>query len=208
VTQIFGSALPIAYNRTDDQSLWAPFAKLILNASYMATLYAACEAMKRHRGAFGSRKCFLTMLGGGVFGNKPEWILDAIRNACTAFLGSGLQVVLVSYAPPSVALRRMCSEFGPPARDIAGSAKDASPVGTGLEPSALNASTAASSEAVKVKRITQETFDEAVRDNMESFNIDATAAVMAAKEDFVTQGVSLDGLRTFLSTGHKTTNRE
>lgn len=114
VTQVFGSALPVAYNRTADPALWAPLAQLVLRASYRATLHAACEAKARHRGAHGSGKVFFTLLGGGVFGNKLEWIADAMREACVAFAASGLQVIVVSYGSVARPFVNLCREFGLP----------------------------------------------------------------------------------------------
>ena len=63
-----------------------------------ATLWAAAENMERHGGAGGSRRVFLTLLGGGVFGNPIDWIADAIEKACCKFSSSGLEVFIVSYA--------------------------------------------------------------------------------------------------------------
>lgn len=39
----------------------------------------------------------LTFVGGGVFGNLPEWLDDAIATACHSAQFSGLQVKLVYY---------------------------------------------------------------------------------------------------------------
>lgn len=88
VTQVYGSALPIAYNRLPVAD-WEPFARLVLNASYEATLRAAV--------AVGAERVFLTLLGGGVFGNPLPWILDAIERACETLADSGLIVTIVSY---------------------------------------------------------------------------------------------------------------
>ena len=40
---------------------------------------------------------FLTLLGGGVFGNRPEWIADAIAGACTKLKDYDLDVRIVVY---------------------------------------------------------------------------------------------------------------
>ena len=45
----------------------------------------------------GSNKVFLTLLGGGAFGNPTEWILDAIFRALMLVQDAGLDVVIVSY---------------------------------------------------------------------------------------------------------------
>ncbi|MGA9573374.1 MAG: hypothetical protein WBS20_05445, partial [Lysobacterales bacterium] len=73
VTQVYGSALPVAYmNHTN--GLWREFALLVLEASYEATLWAALLNYART----GNNKVYLTLLGGGVFGNEEDWILSAI----------------------------------------------------------------------------------------------------------------------------------
>jgi len=89
VTQVYGSALPVAYGEPA-APLWEPVARLVLEASYEATLRIA-----RQRGC---RPVFLTYLGGGVFGNDDAWITDAIVRAVRRV--GGLDVRLVSYGRP------------------------------------------------------------------------------------------------------------
>jgi hypothetical protein len=51
------------------------------------------------------------MVGGGVFGNRAEWIIDAIRRAsCRAEPHSDLDVVIVSYRAPNPHLSTLLSE--------------------------------------------------------------------------------------------------
>ncbi len=98
VTQIYGSALPVAYGGGPVDE-WAPFARLVLDASYEATLLAAAIDAR----ASGNATVFLTLLGGGVFGNPPRWILDAIDRGLHAAqaMGAGpLDVAIVSYGSP------------------------------------------------------------------------------------------------------------
>ena len=64
VSQIFCSALPVAYSG-HPSSAWARFASLILEAAYEATLLAG--VLNADRGA--SDRVLLTRLGGGAFGN-------------------------------------------------------------------------------------------------------------------------------------------
>ena len=92
VTQVYGSALPVGYSRHDSRS-WEPFARLILNASYEATFWAALLNFART----GNNKLYLTLLGGGVFGNDEDWILTAIRRALELFARVPLDVAIVSY---------------------------------------------------------------------------------------------------------------
>ena len=92
VTQVYGSALPVGYSRHASRS-WEPFARLILNASYEATFWAALLNFART----GNNKLYLTLLGGGVFGNDEDWILTAIRRALELFARVPLDVAIVSY---------------------------------------------------------------------------------------------------------------
>lgn len=101
VTQIFGSALPVAYAQYTTGA-WAPFARLVLDASYEATLRTAHAAVAD--GA--SNRVFLTLLGGGAFGNEAEWIEDAIVNAVTK-VGAGLDISIVSYGGPARSAKRI-----------------------------------------------------------------------------------------------------
>ncbi len=67
VTQIYCSALPVAYSNIE-ATAWEPFARLILDAGYQATMLAAAENL--HRG--GSPTVLLTRLDGGAFGNPDD----------------------------------------------------------------------------------------------------------------------------------------
>jgi hypothetical protein len=95
VCQVYASALPCAYAHGTPESDWEPFARLVLRAAYEATLAVGAV---RSLGARGARvKCYLTALGGGVFGNRYEWIRDAISHALDLYQGWPLDVVLVHY---------------------------------------------------------------------------------------------------------------
>jgi hypothetical protein len=100
VTQAYCSALPVAYS-DHLADLWEPFARLVLDAAYEATLAAALV----NRAATGNRSVFLTLLGGGVFGNPTHWIADAIRRATQLFAAVDLDVRIVSHRQPNPALR-------------------------------------------------------------------------------------------------------
>jgi hypothetical protein len=97
VTQVFGSACSVSYSRNSTE-LWEPFARLVLRASYEATFYAALLAALRHSKDQGARRLFLTCLGGGVFGNDLNWIVDAMRQACQKFSAVDLEVYIVTYS--------------------------------------------------------------------------------------------------------------
>ena len=97
VTQVFGSAISVSYSGIS-ATAWAPLATLILDASYEATLLAGLEARARHKGGGSSNVVYLTLLGGGVFGNPMKWIAGAIYRACTRLAHSGLDVRIVVYS--------------------------------------------------------------------------------------------------------------
>jgi hypothetical protein len=88
--------------------LWARFAVLVLEGAYEATVWAA--VINAHRS--GSNVVFLTRLGGGAFGNEPEWIHQAMRRALTKVVGVGLDVRVVSYGPARCCAREFVAEFG------------------------------------------------------------------------------------------------
>ncbi|TWU18856.1 hypothetical protein [Allorhodopirellula heiligendammensis] len=92
VSQAYCSALPVAYGRQPTDQ-WAEFAQLVLNAAYEATLAAAVVGAART----GNRIVYLTLLGGGVFGNRDQWIIDAIERAFQTYRNHGLDVRIVSY---------------------------------------------------------------------------------------------------------------
>ncbi len=99
VTQAYCSAVPVGYS-PHSPDLWEPLARLVLEASYEATLRAAMI----NADATGNRTAFLTLVGGGVFGNRMEWIVDAIRRAIDAVGDADLDLVIVSYGQPNPAL--------------------------------------------------------------------------------------------------------
>jgi hypothetical protein len=95
VSQAFCSALPIAYHTHLPRIIdnWTEFACLVLEASYEATFHSALINYENT----GNNKVFLTLLGGGVFGNKHEWIFDAIRKSIQLFSNTPLDIRIVSY---------------------------------------------------------------------------------------------------------------
>ena len=108
VTHVLCSACPVSYNktRTKQDSDWEPLSRLILEACYEACFYVALENMRRHDGRYGSNKLFLTLVGGGVFGNREEWVLESLEKSLEKFRFSkilnhnaNLQVYLVLYGP-------------------------------------------------------------------------------------------------------------
>ena len=95
VTQVFSSALPIGYDNTlSTIQDWEPFARLVLNGTYEATLLIA-SILARQKGE--RIKVFLTKVGGGVFGNPSEWIESSIRTAIDKFEKEPIDIYLVHY---------------------------------------------------------------------------------------------------------------
>jgi hypothetical protein len=92
VSQAYCSALPISYVGFDSE-LWKPFASLILEASYEATL---CAGILN-----GDDRVYLTLVGGGVFGNELAWICSAIERAVLKYENYELDVTVVNYGSVS-----------------------------------------------------------------------------------------------------------
>lgn len=115
VTQTYNSAVAIGYSRLSTH-VWEPLARLVLRASYEATLLvgvlAAVEWQQRARddanndgtsdnniSSSNPPPILLTKVGGGVFANKDEWIADAIEYAATRVseYGVDLDVKIVHF---------------------------------------------------------------------------------------------------------------
>lgn len=93
VSQIYCSALPVAYSQTDSiYSMY--FSRIILESLYESTLYAATLNMIRN----GSNKVFLTLVGGGAFRNEEYWILESLKIALEKFKRVPLKVYIVSHS--------------------------------------------------------------------------------------------------------------
>lgn len=105
VSQAYCSALPVAYTEHPPR-LWEGFARLVLEASYEATICAAIVNAERT----GTDAVFLTLLGGGAFGNDDSWIVAAIRRALSRYRDSGLDVAIVSYGHSQACVRELVAE--------------------------------------------------------------------------------------------------
>ena len=148
VTQTYNSAVSIGYSRVP-ASVWEPLARLVLRATYEATLLVGVlatleQAASQHetpkktnyplltccRGARDTGRSthtdgpdpasntssdlppiLLTKVGGGVFANKDEWIVDAIEHAAkrVSVYGVDLDVKIVHFG---VVDTRYCSLSG------------------------------------------------------------------------------------------------
>jgi hypothetical protein len=127
VSQAYCSALPVSYcNHPTD--LWAPFARMILEATYEATICAAilnshrdlkCDAnlksLKDSEGfrgpSAGINRVFLTLVGGGAFAYEPAWILDAIKRALKLYEDRNLDIAIVSYGWSNPSIHELAQEF-------------------------------------------------------------------------------------------------
>jgi hypothetical protein len=101
VTQAYCSALPIAYSHIESD-LWKDFASLILEATYEATFYAALKNFYKTE----NNKLFLTLVGGGAFGNNLNWIFDAIKHSINKFRNTPLDVKIVTFGNSNSNVRK------------------------------------------------------------------------------------------------------
>ncbi|MCU0536391.1 MAG: hypothetical protein MUD14_21090 [Hydrococcus sp. Prado102] len=106
VTQAYCSALPVAYS-PHSSTLWTEFARLILEASYEATI---CTAILNSI-SNGNNRVFLTLLGGGAFGNETDWIVGAIHRALNLYQHFDLDVAIVSYRSSNLYVQQLVERF-------------------------------------------------------------------------------------------------
>lgn len=96
VTQAYCSACSVSYSSGSEEN-WYALASLVLEASYEATMYVALQNALNHKGEEGSKKVFLSAIGGGVFGNDVDWIAEAMARAFEPFREVDLEVIIVSF---------------------------------------------------------------------------------------------------------------
>ena len=106
VSQAYCSALPVAYTNIAP-NYWQSFARIVLEASYEATFYAAVLNFERNK----SNLLYLTLIGGGAFGNESEWILDAIKKAIRKFNKVPLNIKIVSYGQSNPKIQELIKEL-------------------------------------------------------------------------------------------------
>ena len=106
VSQAYCSALPVAYSPVPT-NLWSQFAKLILEAAYEATICTAILNAQNN----GNKQLFLTLLGGGAFGNETSWIMDSIARALRLYQDADLDVAIVSYGSSKPSVRQLVKSF-------------------------------------------------------------------------------------------------
>lgn len=95
VNHIYCSGLPILYNKLT-YHLWFGISEIFLEAMYENSLLAACLNNKK---LGKNRPCYLTHIGGGVFGMPHFIIKRAIQRACNIIAKNGLdlEVKIVNY---------------------------------------------------------------------------------------------------------------
>lgn len=106
VTQCFCSALPVAYSG-HAKPMWEPFARLVLEGAYEATICAGLL----NAASSGSKRLYLTLLGGGAFGNAVDWIVDAAERALQRYTEFELEVVFVSFSSPPSELQDLVARW-------------------------------------------------------------------------------------------------
>ncbi len=97
VWQAYCSALPVRYNCIRQPEHWVALATLVLEATYESTLLAAALNQAEND----MPVVFLTRVGGGVFGNRAEWITSAIDRAIRTCQDAALDIRIVSHRAPS-----------------------------------------------------------------------------------------------------------
>jgi hypothetical protein len=106
VSQAYCSALPVSYSNIPSE-LWSDFACLILEATYEATFFAALQNYSKT----GNNKVFLTLVGGGAFGNETKWIMEALKKALFKFNRTPLDIKIVSFGRSKSYVKELFGEF-------------------------------------------------------------------------------------------------
>jgi hypothetical protein len=86
---------------------WKPFASLVLEAAYEATMLAG--VLNKLRGA--SNVSYSHFSVEEPSANEAQWINAAIRRALTLTSRFGLDVRLVSYGPPPAEILQIAADF-------------------------------------------------------------------------------------------------
>jgi len=76
-------------------------------ASYEAAICAAIVNAKRT----GNSTLFLTLVGGGAFGNELGWIVNGIRRSLNLYSDSGLDITLVSRSRSNPCVQQLVSDL-------------------------------------------------------------------------------------------------
>ena len=79
----------------------------MLEASYEATI---CTAILNGRST-GNNRVFLTLLGGGAFGNETNWITEGVKRALKLYEDWNIEVAIVSYGVSKGYVRQLVEQF-------------------------------------------------------------------------------------------------
>lgn len=107
VSQIYCSALPVAYDHNIETSYWEAFSRVILEATYESTILAGVLNMEKYK----SNKVYLTLVGGGAFGNKEHWIFESLQKVIRKYKNQPLDVRIVSYGRSNPSLMMSLEEI-------------------------------------------------------------------------------------------------
>ena len=97
----------MAYNH-QPVSLWEPFSRLTLKVAYEATMCAGVMNFYKT----GNTIVYLTLIGGGAFGNKTSWITDSLERALRIYRHVGQDVRIVSYGRSNPAVQDLIERLG------------------------------------------------------------------------------------------------
>ena len=107
VSQAYCSALPVSYSALPKND-WESFGRMVLQASYEATMLAAAEQAS----SGGSNKVLLTRIGGSAFGNGDDWINSAIERAIGIVDDAGLDIIIVAHGHVSPDVQAIVDRYG------------------------------------------------------------------------------------------------
>ena len=79
----------------------------MLEASYEATI---CTAILNSLNT-GNNRVFLTLLGGGAFGNESSWITESIKRTLNLYSDWNIEVAIVSYGKPKAFVQQLVEQF-------------------------------------------------------------------------------------------------
>jgi hypothetical protein len=79
----------------------------VLEASYEATV---CAAILNSQNT-GNNRVYLTLLGGGAFGNHTSWILSAIQRTLKLYYDWNLEIAIVSYGASKPEVQQLVRNY-------------------------------------------------------------------------------------------------
>jgi hypothetical protein len=120
VSQALCSALSIGYSSSSSSSPsspssssscsirnWEQLARIVLYGMYEGTILASIINSKLEGG---SNIVVLTFVGGGVFRNQLEWIVDAICNACARYAFYDIEVHIAHFLSVNPKVKEMIDQ--------------------------------------------------------------------------------------------------